>query len=183
MPKLGQHMTDEARAKSSASHMGISHVTSSETKAKISASERGKAISPETRARIARARSRQLMAPCSPERRAKQSASMVGHAFTGLRHYTAETCLKISVALWRGGKKASKARRRLLGFVPLNEPFVGCEGHHVDNERVIYIPKALHRSIYHRQRDGRGMAQMNALAYNFMFKQEVEAEMAKVKLA
>lgn len=67
------------------------------------------------------------------------------------------------------------AKRRLLGCVSLNIPFVGCEGHHVDNDRVINVPKALHRSIYHRQDTGQGMAQMNAIAYNFLFKQEVEA--------
>jgi hypothetical protein len=76
------------------------------------------------------------------------------------------------------GKK-SQAKRRVLGFVPLNKPFVGCEGHHVDNELVINIPKALHRSIFHRQTDGRGMTKINAVAYNFLFKQEIEGVLCK----
>jgi hypothetical protein len=70
------------------------------------------------------------------------------------------------------------AKRRLLGFIALNGSFPGCEGHHVDNEQVIYMPKELHRSVYHRQSDGRGMEQINAVAYNFLFKQEVEIAMA-----
>jgi hypothetical protein len=57
----------------------------------------------------------------------------------------------------------------------LNPWFPDCEGHHVDNEQVIHMPKTLHKSIFHRQSDGRGMAQINAVAYNFLFKQEVEA--------
>ena len=75
----------------------------------------------------------------------------------------------------RASFRKHSAKHRLLGYVPLNAPFVGCEGHHVDNEQVINMPKALHRSVYHRQSDGRGMAQINAIAYNFLFKQEVEA--------
>jgi hypothetical protein len=76
--------------------------------------------------------------------------------------------------------KRHKGKRRGLGYVYLNSWFVGCEGHHVDNEQVIHMPRLLHRSVYHRQTDGRGMAQMNAIAYNFLFKQEVEALIPKV---
>lgn len=78
--------------------------------------------------------------------------------------------------LWRGGADVAArrvaARRRRLGFIPLNAWFVGCDGHHVDNEHVIYMPHKLHHSIYHRQSDGRGMAAINALAYDFLAKQE-----------
>jgi hypothetical protein len=103
-----------------------------------------------------------------------------------------ETRVKMSVAKmgktgalanrWRGGTQMfvarEHARRRTYGFVALNEPFDGSEGHRVDNEQVIYMPKVLHRSIFHRQTDGLGMAQINAIAYNFLFKQEVKAAMA-----
>lgn len=75
-------------------------------------------------------------------------------------------------------QKRSKARRRELGFVPLNAPFPDCEGHHVDSEQVIHIPEALHKSVYHNQCTGQGMAQINAVAYNYLFKQEVEAAIA-----
>lgn len=71
-------------------------------------------------------------------------------------------------------------RYRELGYVFLNQPFPGCEGHHVDNEQIINMPKVLHRSIYHRQDTGQGMAAINAVAYNFLFKQEIEAAMLEV---
>ena len=70
------------------------------------------------------------------------------------------------------------AKDRTLGFNVLNSSFPGCEPHHINSNDVIFIPKALHRSVYHRQRDGRGMAQMNAVAFNFLFKQEVESAIA-----
>ena len=88
----------------------------------------------------------------------------------------------LSKANWKGGPAVSvrkaNANRRLLGFVALNEYFPDSEGHHVDNDQVIYLPKALHRSVFHRQTDGLGMAQMNAIAYNYLFKQEVTAAIA-----
>src|SRR5664280_607528 len=126
---------------------------SDEQKAKISAALKGRKVSPETLARICAANSNP-----SPERRAK-----------------------ISRTLWRGGKKVVSARhhakRRTLGFVQLNKSFVGCEGHHVDNEQVINMPKPIHRSIVHNIWTGKNMAKINAVAYNFLFKQEVETAM------
>jgi len=93
-----------------------------------------------------------------------------------------ETRAKTSASNWKGGKRVSaakrNAKRRTLGFVLLNPPFPGCEGHHVDNEQVINMPHKLHRSIYHNQQTGQGMAKINAVAYNYLFKQEVEAAMA-----
>ena len=94
-------------------------------------------------------------------------------------HFTDEQKAKISAKLWNGGSQASnrraKAKRRTLGFVLLNKPFPGCEGHHVDKEQVVYMSKELHRSVYHRQSDGRGMETINTVAYNFLFQQEVVA--------
>jgi hypothetical protein len=61
-----------------------------------------------------------------------------------------------------------KAKHRTLGFVPLNQLFDGCEGHHIDKDAVIYIPKALHRSVYHNLWTGRGMEQINVLALQYL---------------
>jgi hypothetical protein len=57
------------------------------------------------------------------------------------------------------------AKRRKLGFIPLNKPFPGCEGHHIDKEHVVHIPKELHRSIPHNVWSGRNMNQINVLVY------------------
>lgn len=60
------------------------------------------------------------------------------------------------------------AKHRALGFIPLNEWFGGCEAHHLDHDRVVYIPRELHRSIHHDQRTGQNMNQINALALQWL---------------
>lgn len=65
--------------------------------------------------------------------------------------------------------KIEKARRREMGFKPLNEPFEGSHAHHVNNDQVIYIPGEMHKN-YHNLRTGQGMAEMNALAFQYLFK-------------
>jgi hypothetical protein len=60
------------------------------------------------------------------------------------------------------------AKRRQLGFIPLNEPFIDCEGHHISQNFVIYMPKELHQSLYHNIWTWQGMEQMNKLAIEFL---------------
>jgi hypothetical protein len=56
------------------------------------------------------------------------------------------------------------AKRRELGFTPLNKPFEGCVGHHIDKDHVVYIPEEVHQSIPHSVFTGWGMKEINALA-------------------
>ena len=101
------------------------------------------------------------------------SAAKMGHPVS------LETRAKISLTnkkerpwRWLGGRPVSrrkhKAKRRALGFNPLNSPFLGCEGHHINQADVIYVPKELHRSVYHDQFTGQGMAEINRLAGLFL---------------
>lgn len=75
--------------------------------------------------------------------------------------------------LWRRtpqGKlrvKVYHGRHRQLGFIPLNKPFPGCHGHHVDKERVIYIPEEMHKSIWHSLTKNINMDKINKLAFGF----------------
>lgn len=59
-------------------------------------------------------------------------------------------------------------KRRLLGFLPLNTPFPGSNGHHVNRDVVIYIPGELHRSVPHNVRTGKGMDEINHLAFEWL---------------
>jgi hypothetical protein len=174
MADVKRTVSVETRAKLSVANMG--HTVSLEARAKISAaamgrtsSRKGAVLSVETRTKISVARTGYK---ASPDERAGNSASKMGHLVS------LETRAKMSSAQWRGGKRVMwrkvDAKRRTLGFIQLNEPFAGCDGHHVDNEQVINEPRELHRSIWHSQRTGKGMAQSNAIAYNFLFKQEIE---------
>ena len=61
-------------------------------------------------------------------------------------------------------------RRRSLGFIPLNNPFPGSEGHHFDRYFVIYMPKEKHRSIYHSITKNTNMDKINDLAIDYIFK-------------
>ena len=66
--------------------------------------------------------------------------------------------------------KKSHAKRKEMGFSPLNEPFDGSCGHHVNNDQVIFVPEEMHRR-YHNLATGQGMAEINALAFQYLFKQ------------
>lgn len=57
-------------------------------------------------------------------------------------------------------EKANK-RNRELEVEKINSFFVGAEAHHMDKELVVYIPRKLHRSIYHNVFSGKGMDEIN----------------------
>jgi len=59
-------------------------------------------------------------------------------------------------------------KRRSLGFIPLNKPFEGSEAHHICATFVIYIPKDMHRSIYHSIWTGKNMDEINKLAWEWV---------------
>ena len=193
--RRGIPKSDMTRAKMSAAMTG--RIFSEETKAKLSIAEMGNKralghrheVSAETRAKISitsKGRTHKGYSP-SDEQKKKQSIMMMGNKYSLGFHPSEETKAKQSKAGWEGGPlmtwRRHDAKRRTLGYVYLNAPFVGCEGHHVDNEQVIHMPKVLHNGVgcFHRQSDGRGMANMNAIAYNYLFKQEVEALISKEK--
>ena len=76
-----------------------------------------------------------------------------------------ELRMKMALGKYRGGKKASymraDAKRRLLGHENLNEPFEGSVGHHIDPNHVVFIPRWLHKSVWHGQRFPETMEQIN----------------------
>ena len=173
--RKGQHMTEEQKA-----NCRRAQIKSPETKAKLSAALMGHSVSPETVAAVAAAnRGRKA----SPETRAKRSAALkgrikspewlakIGAAEKG-KVISLEARAKMSLAKWKGGpqvyNRKHKAKRRFLGFNPLNSPFPGCDAHHINPNDVIHIPRELHCSIRHNQYTGQGMAAMNALAGAFL---------------
>jgi len=69
------------------------------------------------------------------------------------------------------GKVTSKRhnyKHRTLGFFPLNEYFEGAEAHHISINFVIYLPKKLHRSIWHNIWSWVNMEEINELAINYL---------------
>jgi hypothetical protein len=60
------------------------------------------------------------------------------------------------------------AKRRALGFNPLNSPFAGSTGHHINQSDVVYIPMAMHKSVSHNVWTGRNMEKINLLAGEYL---------------
>lgn len=60
-------------------------------------------------------------------------------------------------------------RKRGLDSIELNDWFEGCEGHHIDKEFILYIPKELHRSISHNLFSGKNMKEINNLAIEYVY--------------
>lgn len=74
------------------------------------------------------------------------------------------------------------SKRRQLGFTPLNNYFPGSEAHHITHSEVIYIPKSLHRSIYHNNFTGEGMKDINREAITFLYNQIIGKEIINPQL-
>lgn len=69
------------------------------------------------------------------------------------------------------GKRAIRkhnAKRKQLGFIPLNDWFEGSVGHHIDKEQVIYMPVESHNSIGHSVLQNRNMTEINNVAYKYL---------------
>jgi hypothetical protein len=96
------------------------------------------------------------------EQAASAAAYRIAHPEAGKLWVAANPVKRSAIA------RRNQAKRRVLGFVSLNSPFVGCEGHHINVNDVIYLPRKLHRSIYHNQWTGQGMAEMNVLAGQYL---------------
>ena len=67
--------------------------------------------------------------------------------------------------------RAQHAAVRGLRYIPLNKPFKGCEGHHINDKHVIFIEASLHH-MPHNQKTGAGMQKMNRRAFKALFKKK-----------
>lgn len=77
---------------------------------------------------------------------------------------------------WNGGYKKSIRKRnaKRKGFldpnpIEINKDFEGSHGHHINSKYIINIPAKLHRSISHRQTDGKGMNKINKIAFEYLY--------------
>lgn len=89
------------------------------------------------------------------------------------RYYQSEKCKECRKRYLQSkdGKEAiarHSSKHRELGFIPLNEPFLECEAHHIDFDHVIHMPAGAHQSHPHNIWTGEGMSEINALAFNFL---------------
>lgn len=71
---------------------------------------------------------------------------------------------------------AWNAYRRTLGFILLNDAFIGGVGHHLDREHVVYIPRVLHQSISHNVWTGKNMDKINIIAEQWVTREVPNVE-------
>lgn len=68
----------------------------------------------------------------------------------------------------RAKHRINVKRNRSLGWIPLNKSFEGSEGHHIDFDFVIYVPKELHQSVRHSLSKNINMEEINSKALDFL---------------
>jgi hypothetical protein len=91
--------------------------------------------------------------------------------------------MKIWISNWfksQTGKMRSKIyfsrRHRLLGYDLINpecSDFDNYEGHHIDKVHVVFIPKVLHRSVWHSQDKPETMVCINTKIFCWLLGMEV----------
>ena len=64
--------------------------------------------------------------------------------------------------------KRHNSKHRGLSSISLNEPFENCHAHHIDEEHIIHIPAELHRSVTHNVFTGKGMEEINSIAFQYI---------------
>ena len=69
-------------------------------------------------------------------------------------------------------RRRADKRKRNLGYKPMNKPFDNSEGHHLNYEDVLFIPKKVHSSIAHSVTRDRNMKEINDAAFNWLCTQE-----------
>lgn len=158
---LGRKFTSKHRENLRLSHLG--HIPTEEARKK--ASESGKKSNNRGRFK----KGHKLCVGCKATEATKIK---LRNAHLGKKQ-TPETIAKRSAAQYKGGRAVAsaknKAKRRLLRFIELNEPFEGCVGHHLDFEFVGYIPEEMHRSVSHSVLRDRNMGKINTLALDFIY--------------
>ena len=61
------------------------------------------------------------------------------------------------------------SKRKGFDYIELNEGFENSEGHHLDKEFILHIPKELHRSIKHSVITGEHMDEINDKAIEWAY--------------
>ena len=125
-----------------------------EAKRKMCEAHKGKTLSEEHKRKISEGNKGKTL---SDETKTKMSEALKGKTGEEARN-------------WRGGKKKriarQNAKRKSLGFIPINAPFESAEGHHITHNFVLYVPAWMNQN--HNIHTGRNMYAVNALALKFL---------------
>lgn len=64
--------------------------------------------------------------------------------------------------------------RSSMGNELLNDPFPGCEKHHINKYQIVCIPAELHRKYKHDHRKPETMEEVNRIAMKYLFKPKIK---------
>jgi hypothetical protein len=180
-PFYGKHHTETTKIKISKARLGIvpwnkGIPRTDEEKKRISKSSIGKHIPeilgnknpakrPEVRKRMSLSHKGQLAWNKGLNVETDERVKKYGDAHKGEKGYQ-----------WRGGKRLARMRRitkrRQLGSEFLNKPFTDSEGHHINRNQIVFIPKEMHKSMPHRLNDMDTMIDINEKVYDWMLFEE-----------
>ena len=70
---------------------------------------------------------------------------------------------------WKGGISGNREHvKHIRDCIKLNTKFKGSNAHHIMSGVIIYIPKNIHKLIWHNMKSGQGMKEINKLAINYL---------------
>ena len=170
-------ITNETRKKMSDAKRGYNHPMygkhhSEESKKKISKSNKGKKLSDEERKNIGEGHKGII---CTKETKEKISKANKGKkrskdfckSISGDKNSMYGKCGKLAPN-WKGGLPLRDHVLNESQCIKLNKRFPNSEGHHIMSGVIIYLPKNLHKSIWHNMRNKQNMKEINKIAYNWL---------------
>ena len=97
-----------------------------------------------------------------PDRKHKNSAEYMRDYMKAYRKDHPKRIREISSV------EKARRHRELPTDTVLNEYFEGANLHHMTPSVAVYIPKTLHRSVFHNLKTGQGMDEINAKALDWL---------------
>jgi len=167
-PMKGRTVVYSEETRKRLSEARHNHIVTEDTRKKLSEARRGYKCSEQTKRKISEALRGQEL---SEQTRRKLSETHKSRKVNCGENNPMYGKSGVESPTWNGGRKASVARRKSLGFIPLND----CDddswvGHHLDKEYVLYIPKELHTSIGHKQSNQGSMDVINDAVFDWYVK-------------
>lgn len=89
------------------------------------------------------------------------------------KYYTFHYCNNCKSKMANLSTRRRGAKRKRLGYKTLNLPFQNSDGHHINQNEVMFIPKELHQGVRHNVFSWENMNIINALAWKWFFENEL----------
>lgn len=105
---------------------------------------------------------------CSDPEERKRRSNYMRKYFEDEENRIRLSCTKLGITREEWNGFSENDWRNWNRAIYINNPFKGCHRHHITKTIVVCIPKELHTHVWHNLKTGRGMAEMNMLALQFV---------------